>query len=473
MTDLQEKLGKLPSVDRVLRRLDASAGAEADRGGAVGAGDITHRTRTVRAEVEQLRRRIVAGEDVPAEELDLAAVAARVESRIARERRGTLRRVVNLTGVVLHTNLGRAPLSREVLDEVCARVEGYSNLEYDVEGHRRGSRSDHATGLLLGLLPAEAAFVVNNNAAAVLLALAAIAGGREVVVSRGELVEVGGGFRIPDVMAASGARLVEVGTTNRTRPRDYERAIGPNTALVFKAHRSNFRIEGFCEEVAWGRLASVAHARGLPLLADLGGGLCGEAGWAGDEPSAADVLRAGADLVCFSGDKLLGGPQAGILAGRADLIDRLKTHPLARAVRVGKFTIAAVEATIRRHIEGRTDALPALAALALTPDDVRARCRAIVRRVRRLPGGTAVDLRVVPTGSEAGGGSLPGRAFPSYAIDVSVPGRSPNDLEAALRWGEPPVLGRITEGRLLLDCRTLLPGEDAIVAAALAALGTR
>jgi L-seryl-tRNA(Ser) seleniumtransferase len=324
-------LRDLPSVDRLLAD-ERLAGEPHEL--AVSAA---------RSVLERAREEIRAGRE-PGPLVDA------VLDELARTRRPRLRRVLNATGVLVHTNLGRAPLAREALDRVVEVGGGYSTLEYDLGRGARGSRQDHLAPLLGALTGAEAALVVNNNAAAVLLALAALAEGREVVVSRGELLEIGDGFRIPDVLARSGARLVEVGTTNRTRAVDYERAVGPETGLVLRVHQSNFRVVGFSERPQLSELAEVAKRVGLPLVDDLGSGALAPIG---DEPTPAESLRAGADLVCFSGDKLLGGPQAGIVVGRADLVERLRRHPLQRALRADKLTLAALEGTL---------------ALALDPD---------------------------------------------------------------------------------------------------------
>ncbi len=295
----------------------------------------------VRSALARAREEIQAGAD-PGD------LVGRVELELAAARRPRLRRAINATGVIVHTNLGRAPLSREALERVSAVAGGYSNLEYDLGEGARGSRQDHVAPILRRLTGAEAALVVNNNAAAVLLALAALAEGREVVVSRGELIEIGDGFRIPDVLARSGARLREVGTTNRTRAADYERAIGPETALLLRVHQSNFRVVGFTEQPQLAELVRIARARGLPVVDDLGSGVLAELG---DEPSARAALAAGADLVCFSGDKLLGGPQAGIVVGRAELVERLRRHPLQRALRADKLTLAALEGTLQLYLD--------------------------------------------------------------------------------------------------------------------------
>jgi L-seryl-tRNA(Ser) seleniumtransferase len=361
--------------------------------------------------------------------------------------------VLNATGILVHTNLGRAPLAEAALERVVEVARGYSNLEYSLGEGRRGSRQDHVAALLRRLTGAEAALVVNNNAAAVLLALAALAEGREVVVSRGELIEIGDGFRIPDVLARSGARLREVGTTNRTRAADYERVVGPDTAALLRVHQSNFRVVGFTEQPSVAELAAVARRHGLPLVDDLGSGVLValEA-----EPSARDSLAAGADLVCFSGDKLLGGPQAGVVVGRAELVERLRRHPLQRAVRADKLTLAALEGTLALYAEPERAAreVPVLRMLAQGVESVGERAARLAE---------AVGGEVEETVGRVGGGALPLAEVPSYACAVE------ETLAEPLRVGEPPVVGIVRDGRLLLDCRTLTDAEAAEVAAAVGA----
>jgi len=361
-----------------------------------------------------------------------------------------LRRTLNATGVLIHTNLGRAPLAQAALERVTAVAEGYSNLEYDLGEGARGSRQDHVAPLLRRLTGAEAALVVNNNAAAVLLALAALAEGREVVVSRGELIEIGDGFRIPEVLERSGARLVEVGTTNRTRAADYDRAVGPETGALLRVHQSNFRIVGFTSQPRIEELARIAARHGVPLVDDLGSGVLGQLG---DEPSVTGSLRAGADLVCFSGDKLLGGPQAGIVAGRADLVERLRRHPLQRALRADKLTLAALEGTLGLHLDPARAAVE-VPVLRMLDEPVEA----VRRRAKQLAG--LVGGRVEPTVARVGGGALPLAELPSFACVVE------EGLAAALRLGEPPVVALVRDGHTLLDCRTLSDAEADEVARA-------
>jgi L-seryl-tRNA(Ser) seleniumtransferase len=423
------RLRDLPSVDELARTVDDPLAVDA-----------------ARAVLARARVTIGAG-DSPG---DLAELL-RAELHAARAPR--LRRVLNATGVIVHTNLGRAPLASQALEQVVEAARGYSNLEYDLADGRRGSRQEHVVAALRRLTGAEAALVVNNNAAAVLLALAALAEGREVVVSRGELIEIGDGFRIPDVLARSGARLREVGTTNRTRALDYERAIGPETGALLRVHQSNFRVVGFTQQPTVAELAEVARRHGLPLVDDLGSGvLVALEG----EPSARDSLAAGADLVCFSGDKLLGGPQAGVVVGRAELVERLRRHPLQRAVRADKLTLAALEGTLALYLDPARAAreVPVLRMLGEPAASVRARAA----RLAEAAGG-----EVEETVARVGGGALPLAEIPSFACAVE------EKLAAPLREGEPPVVGIVRDGRLLLDCRTLAEGEIDEVAVAVAA----
>ena len=385
----------------------------------------------------------------------------RVELELAAAREARLRRAINATGVIVHTNLGRAPLARQALEQVSAVAGGYSNLEYDLGEGGRGSRQDHVAPILRRLTGAEAALVVNNNAAAVLLALAALAEGREVLVSRGELIEIGDGFRIPDVLARSGALLREVGTTNRTRAADYDRAIGPETALLLRVHQSNFRVVGFTEQPRLEDLVRVARAYGLPLVDDLGSGAVFASASLplGDEPTARESLEAGVDLVCFSGDKLRGGPQAGIVLGRGELVERLRRHPLQRALRADKLTLAALEATLAIYLDPdlAVREVPVLRMLAEPVETVRTRAR----RLAKLVGG-----EVEATVGRVGGGALPLTELPSFACAVE------EELAPMLRDADPPVIGVVRDGRCLLDCRTVCDDEvEEVVAAVAAARG--
>jgi L-seryl-tRNA(Ser) seleniumtransferase len=424
------KLRDLPSVDELLR--DERLVAEPRE-------LVLAAARTA---LERAREEIKAGADP-------GSIVDAVLAEIGRARQPSLRRVLNATGVLIHTNLGRAPLAEAALARVAEVGAGYSNLEYDLERGERGSRQDHLGTLLQRLTGAEAALVVNNNAAAVLLALAALAEGREVIVSRGELIEIGDGFRIPDVLARSGARLIEVGTTNRTHAADYERAIGPETAVLLRVHQSNFRVVGFTERPELSDLATVAQRSGVPLVDDLGSGALGRVG---DEPTPTESLRAGADLVCFSGDKRLGGPQAGVVVGRADLVERLRRHPLQRALRADKLTLAALEGTLALALDPFTrDEVPVLRMLHEPVEAVRARAD----RLAELVGG-----EVEETVARVGGGALPLVELPSAACAVE------ESLAEPLRLGEPPVIAVVRDGRTLLDCRTLTDAEVDEVASA-------
>ncbi|HZD00587.1 MAG TPA: L-seryl-tRNA(Sec) selenium transferase, partial [Actinomycetes bacterium] len=364
-----------------------------------------------------------------------------------------LRAVVNATGVVLHTNLGRAPLSAAALAAV-TEAAGYCTVEYDLAAGGRGRRGAAAEALLREATGAPAALVVNNAAGALLLALGGVARDHEVVVSRGELIEIGGEFRLPAIMEAAGVHLVEVGTTNRTHLADYARAIGPRTACVLAVHPSNYQVVGFSTHPPLAGVAALAHQRGLPLLHDLGSGLLGEP--FGAEPSVQGSLAAGADLVLFSGDKLLGGPQAGLLVGGADLVGRLARHPLARAVRADKLTIAALEATLATHTAGRRDELPTWRALSLGPEDLRPRAQALATSI-----GPAASPR--DGASVAGGGSLPGEGLPSVLVEVDPGPPGEEAVLAELRAGSPPVIARAERGRVVIDLRTVPSEQDETV----------
>jgi L-seryl-tRNA(Ser) seleniumtransferase len=417
------ELRDLPSVDELARGVDDPLAVSA-----------------ARSVIDRAREEIRAGAD-PGD------LGARLRAELEAIRRPSLRRVINATGVIVHTNLGRAPLADAALEQVVATARGYSNLELDLRDGTRGSRQDHVAALLRRLTGAEAALVVNNNAAAMLLALAALAEGREVIVSRGELIEIGDGFRIPDVLARSGARLVEVGTTNRTRASDYDSAVSGETALLLRVHQSNIRVVGFTELPRAEELAAVARRHGVPLLDDLGSGVLDELP---GEPTVRDSLAAGADLVCFSGDKLLGGPQAGIVVGDGGLVEKLRRHPLHRAVRADKLTLAALEGTLRTYLDA-PESIPVVRMLNEQSGTVAARAE----RLASLVGGSVEE-----TVARVGGGALPLAELPSFACAVE------ESLAAPLREGEPPVVGIVRDGRLLLDCRTLRDDEIDEVAAA-------
>ena len=432
-------LRELPSVDTLLG--EDAVRALAERHGRSLALAAT------RAAIDRAREELAAGHE-PGD------LVARVEAEAEARLRPRLRRVLNATGVIVHTNLGRAPLPALALERVADAARGYSNLEYDLASGTRGSRQDHLGAALRELTGAEAAIVVNNNAAAVLLAVAALAEGREVIVSRGELLEIGDGFRIPDVLMRSGARLVEVGTTNRTRAADYEAAIGDETAVLLRVHQSNFRMVGFAKQPSLRELAALAERRGLVLVDDLGSG----AAWPiEDEPTARSSIADGAHVVAFSGDKLLGGPQAGILAGRADLIERLRRHPLQRALRPDKLAVAALDGTLAALRQG-PEAIPVLRMAGEDAESVRARAE----RLAEATGGTVEE-----TTARVGGGALPLAELPSFACALPV------ELAVPLRLGEPPVVGIVRDERLLLDCRTLSDRDVEEAATAVAACRSR
>ncbi len=405
--------------------------------------------------LEQLRQALRAGEaSVP----ELARLAEQVRRTAEALARPGLGRVVNATGVVLHTNLGRAPLSRRAAAAVAGAAAGYANLEYDLSTGGRGSRTARVEELLRALTGAEGAFAVNNNAAAVFLMLSVLAPGAGVAISRGELVEIGGSFRVPDVMARSGAKLVEVGTTNKTRLSDYEQALMSGQAqALLKVHPGNFKVVGFTQSVEVEQLAALAGRYHVPLLCDLGSGALGPGPWPRDYPTV-EAWGAAADVVCFSGDKLLGGPQAGILVGKGEAVRRLKADPLARALRLDKLSLAALEATLLDWRDGV--AVPVRAMLEVPLEQLRQRAEGLAARLSPL-----CSCRAVETTGEAGGGALPGEALPSWAVALEPA----EELEAFLRGWSTPILGRLHRGKLLLDVRTLLPGEEEFILAALAA----
>jgi L-seryl-tRNA(Ser) seleniumtransferase len=423
-------------------------------------------TRALRATTAEARARIRAGAPCPAPSELLAAARLRLQ----REQRPSLRPLINATGVIINTNLGRAPLSAAALQAMQAVALGYANLEYDLEAGARGSRSVHAAALLRELTGAEAALVVNNNAAAVLLALSTLAAGREVIISRGQLVEIGGGFRVPDVMRQSGCLLVEVGTTNRTRLADYEAAITERTALLLAVHPSNFRLSGFVESAPLGDLVRLAHERGLLVMEDLGSGclLPSERYGLAHEPMPQESLAAGVDVVCFSGDKLLGGPQAGIILGRAALLERIARHPLMRALRVDKLTLAALEGTLRHYQRGEAEeAIPVWRMIALPLGRLQERAERWARTLREQ--GFAASVRAGE--STVGGGSLPGETLPTALLALEE-GQVPCSLEELahrLRARPVPIVGRILRDALLLDPRTVLEEQDGELLAGLLA----
>ena len=426
----------------------------------------------IRAEAAAVRSAAAAGAQAGGV---AEAIEAGVAGRLAREAVPSLRTVINATGVILHTNLGRAPLGPRTAARVAALAAGYTNLEYDLASGARGRRDAHAERLLCRLTGAAAAVVVNNNAAATLVVLAALAAGREVIISRGELVEIGGGFRVPDVLAQSGAVLREVGTTNRTRAADYAAAISDRTALILRVHPSNFRIEGFTERPRLDELVQLGRRHGVLVADDLGSGYLGHpaasdpAALAG-EPAVRTAIEAGADAVMFSGDKLLGGPQAGIVAGAAEVVARVRAHPLMRALRVDKLTYAALEATLAEIDAGRASAtIPVARMLALSAADIGVRASAVAAALAQA----GLGVEIIDGQSTIGGGSAPGSALPTRLLAVTHPSLSASRLEEHLRRLEVPVIARIESGSLLLDLRTVDPDEDAALGAAFDALPVR
>jgi len=420
-----------------------------------------------RAAIDDARAKLVAGE--PAD-VAVDALAAEAAGRALLAARPSLRRVINATGIIVHTNLGRSVLSDAAAAAVAQVAGGYSTLEYDVESGERGSRHVHVESLLCRLTGAEAAMAVNNNAAAVMLAIAGLARGREAIVSRGQLVEIGGSFRIPDIMAESGATMVDVGTTNKTHLSDYENAMTPNTGLLLKVHSSNYRVVGFTEEVSLSDLVALGAPHGVPVMEDQGSGVLIDLAPYGlpDEPTVGASVAAGAAVVTASGDKLLGGPQAGLIVGRFDVIQRLKKHPMARALRLDKMTLAALEATLRAYLqeERALREVPTLRMLTTPQSEIRIRAEALAERIREALGDRA-DVTTADDIARAGGGSLPLADIPSAVVAIAPTAMSAGKLEALLRCGgEPAIVARVKDDRVLLDPRTILSPaeEDAIVA---------
>jgi L-seryl-tRNA(Ser) seleniumtransferase len=445
--DLNARLRGLPGVDQLMESLKGAAPAPLAAWAA-------------RLAIDEARRRLQDGGKLQPE-----AVVTRARELLRDRSERLLRPVINATGVLIHTNLGRVPLGDRQLEAARAVSSSYSNLEYDLEAGKRGTRYTHTAELLTILTGAESAVVVNNNAAAVLVSLAALCSGKDVIISRGELIEIGGEFRIPEVMRAAGARLVEVGTTNRTHLVDYERAISENTAALMKVHPSNYRVVGFTSSVRPAELGRLARGRGVLFLHDLGSGLLG----AGDdqdftriEPPVENAVTEGADIVTFSGDKLLGGPQAGLILGRRDLISTISKHPLVRAVRPDKVTLAILQETLNTYLEGAHAELP-LWKLATAPaEELEARARALAEAVTEST--RSIKAEAVATTSISGGGSMPGAEIPSWGIALAHGEITADRLDAALRRGDPPVVGRIENDRLILDLRTVFPKQDEALA---------
>jgi L-seryl-tRNA(Ser) seleniumtransferase len=467
-TELSELFRKLPSVDDVTRdpaihALAASSGHDA----------VVNAARTVLA---RLRQEVTSGLlDEHGLDLALSGLPGAVESQLGQSLRYSLRSLINATGVILHTNLGRAPLAGAAIEHIRQTAGGYSNLEFDLAAGARGKRDVHVSRFFQRLLHDEAksarqsavsTIVVNNNAAAVLLALNTLADGAEVIVSRGELVEIGGSFRIPDVMAKSGAILREVGTTNCTRIGDYERAITERTRLLLRVHRSNFEITGFTEQPSTAELVALARKRGVPLMEDLGSGALFELRSIGisSESGITDSLRTGVDIVTYSGDKLLGGPQAGLISGASELVARMRSNSLFRALRVDKLIYAALEATLLAYVQGQHDAIPTLRMMRLTKEEIGRRAEALAKRVAT----PKLKIEILDSDSLLGGGAAPSSALPTRVLALTCNDLSAEELAARLRASESPIIARVEEGRVLLDLRTVFPEQDAAVAAALA-----
>lgn len=462
--DKQTALRSLPKTDELLKREDLSALATTVPRSVV--------LDAVRDAVESVRARVLAGESVV---FDDGTVVADAIALAAVRMRPSLRPVINATGIIVHTNLGRSRLCKEALQAVADVAANYSTLEYDVESGERGSRHVHVERLIRDVTGAEAALAVNNNAAAVLLSISALAARKEAIVSRGQLVEIGGSFRIPDIMRQSGAKMVEVGTTNKTHLSDYESAITTKTGMLLKVHSSNFRVVGFTEEVSLAELVQLGVKTGVPVYEDQGSGVLVDLGPYGlpDEPTVRASVDAGADLVSASGDKLLGGPQAGILAGKASVIERLKKHPLARALRLDKMTLAALEATLRLYLDPERvmREIPTLRMLTRGPEEVAVRARLMVDRIVAATG-DALWVSAMPDVSRAGGGALPMADIPTTVVMLAPRTMSANDLEERLRLGSPTIVARIKDDHVVLDPRTLTEAEEALVVDRLGRIST-
>jgi L-seryl-tRNA(Ser) seleniumtransferase len=464
MISKQELYRKLPSVDELVRSPGLASLIAND-----GSVAVTDAARLVLA---KLRREVASGNlDAAGVELAVSGIPEAIQRQLRQSLSYSLCPVINATGVILHTNLGRAPLAATAIEHIREMAASYSNLEFDLDAGERGKRDIHLKRLFGKLLAEDAqsvamsTIVVNNNAAAVLLALNTFAEGGEVIVSRGELVEIGGSFRIPDVMSKSQAVLREVGTTNRTRIGDYEKAINDKTRLILRVHRSNFEITGFTEQPSLAELVSLAREHNLPLMEDLGSGSLFDLSLIGisDEPEVLDSLRAGVDVVSYSGDKLLGGPQAGILSGRNDLITRMRSNSLFRALRVDKLTYAALEATLLAYVKHDYDSLPALRMMRLTKQEIHERAEVLAGEIQS----DEVSVEIVDGESVIGGGAAPTAVLPTWLVAVAVKKLSADELIVRLRACDPPILARVDAGRVLLDLRTVFPGQEKYLQAAL------
>jgi len=456
---MQTELRKLPSVDKLLQHNELTALSQFHSHQVV--------VDAIRAELDVARQQILDGHSTGSEDTLAQAVIARISA----DTRPSLQPVINATGVIIHTNLGRALLSQKAQRAMVQAATAYSNLEYNLEAGARGSRYIHAADLLCRLSGAEAAVVVNNNAGAVVLALTALAKGGDVLISRSQLVEIGGGFRIPDIMAQSGATLVEVGTTNRTYVSDYEQAINPErTGLLLSVHHSNYQITGFTAQPSLAEMADLAHRYDIPFMEDLGSGTLLDTAPFGlaHEPTIQESVAAGVDIITASGDKLLGGPQAGLILGKADIIDKLKKHPLIRALRVDKITLAALQATLLAYLEDRVlDEVPVWRMISANTNTLARRARKWRAALQNETQLSSLKLQVVDSVSTVGGGSLPGQTLPTKALAISVDGVDALAEKLRHRQDAPPVIARIEDNRLLLDPRTVLPEQDRVLIAAL------
>mgnify|MGYP001181025166 CR=1 FL=1 len=462
MSDRRALLRQIPAIDKILQNPGLASLAE----------NCPHTLLVEAAQttVEKLRR-ILLDEHAPLPDVSIDKVATQTLVKVKQLLQPSLRRVINVSGTLLHTNLGRAPLCSQALAAIDVVSRGYSNLEFDLETGQRGKRFRHVEDMVCRLTGAEAATVVNNNAGAVLLALAALASGREALVSRGELIEIGGSFRIPDIMAAGNVDLVEVGTTNKTHLDDYRRAITPETGLILKVHTSNYRIVGFTQSVSGSDLAELGHQHEIPILEDLGSGLLLDLTDYGlpPEPTVKEAIKTGVDILTFSGDKLLGGPQAGIIVGRKEYVDRLRAHPLARALRIDKMTLAALEATLRLYLDPQRALreVPTLSMLAQTKDESQERAAGLLAFLEEKLSGRA-KLGTVEIQSTIGGGALPLAELSGFGIALNPTGISANQLAERLRDTQPPVVGRVRDELFIIDPRTLAKDEDLLLADALA-----
>ncbi len=463
----QDLLKQIPKIDEVLK----------DQRLFVFFGNTAREliVESVREAIDGVRDQILGWEEGEPPKPDLDVLIEQITAKISNKSQKSLRRLINGTGTILHTNLGRARLSREIAENVCEAATHYSTLEYDVKKGARGSRHDHIEKLIAKIAGTEGAMVVNNNASAVLLCLSALAKDREVIVSRGELVEIGGSFRIPEIMELGGARLREVGTTNKTKLSDYRNAIEEGvTGVLLKVHTSNYKIMGFTAEVDLPELTALGRETGIPVVNDLGSGLMMDLRQYGiDEPTVQESVKSGADVITFSGDKLLGGPQAGIIIGKKEYIHRLKKHPLARVVRVDKMTLAALESTFREYLnlERAKETLPVLSMITMSMDEMRNKAVLLAERVRR--GTDAFEIEVVKSEGQIGGGSTPNQFLQSYAVCITGKNSSPDRIERDLRACQEPVIVRINQDRVLIDMRTVARDEIDDVAEGLIACGRK